>query len=231
VDGVWQTWAARPSINVNLKLDASDAGGYLERMGFPKLMQRGQAKMEGRVGWTGSPQTIDYSTLTGNLSLSAEKGQFLKADPGIAKLLGVLSLQSLVTMDLRDLFREGFSYDTISGTATITKGVMAIQDFRMKGSSAAVNMTGSVDLLRETQNLHMRVVPSVGDGAATIAAFFLANPVLGLGATLLQRLMKDPLGQMFAVEYDVTGTWAEPKVARTKVITPTVADGTERSLQ
>ena len=38
--------------------------------------------------------------------------------------------------------------------------------------------------------------------------------------TLLQRLLKDPLGQIFAVEYDVTGTWDEPKVTRTKVESP-----------
>lgn len=223
MDGVWQTWAARPSVNVNLKLDVSDAGRYLERMGFAKLMQSGRARLEGRVGWAGNPQTVDYPTLTGNLSLSAEKGQFLKADPGIAKLLGVLSLQSLVTLDLRDLFREGFSYDTIGGTGTISKGVLQTQDFRMKGASAAVNMSGTIDLANENQRLHMRVVPSVGDGASTLAGFFLANPLLGLGATLFQRLLKDPLGQIFAVEYDVTGTWDEPKVTRTKVDIPKAA--------
>lgn len=219
-DGVWQTWAARPSVNVNLKLEVSDAGKYLDRMGYPKVMQSGSARMEGKIGWAGNPQAIDYATLTGNLSLSAEKGQFLKADPGIAKLLGLLSLQSLVTLDLRDLFREGFSYDTLGGTASVSKGVMTTQDFRMKGPSAQVSMNGIVDLARETQTLHMRVVPSVGDGASTLAAFFLANPILGIGATLLQRLLKDPLGQIFSVDYDVTGTWTDPKVTRTRVETP-----------
>lgn len=225
LDGVWQTWAARPSVNVNVKLEVSDAGKYLERLGYPKVMQNGSAHLEGKIGWTGSPQSIDYPTLMGNLSLTAEKGQFLKADPGIAKLLGVLSLQSLVTLDLRDLFREGFSYDTLGGTATVTKGVMATQDFRMKGPSAQVNMSGTIDLARETQNLHLRVVPSVGDGASTIAGFFLANPVFGIGATILQRLLKDPLGQIFSVEYDVTGTWNDPKVARTRVEAPKGSGG------
>ncbi len=220
VDGVWQTWAARPSVNANVKLEVTDAGKYLERLGYPKVMLNGTAHLEGKIGWTGSPQSIDYPTLTGNLSLTAEKGQFLKADPGIARLLGVLSLQSLVTLDLRDLFREGFSYDTLGGTATVSKGVMATQDFRMKGPSALVNMSGTIDLARESQNLHLRVVPSVGDSASTIAGFFLANPVFGIGATILQRLLKDPLGQIFSVEYDVTGTWNDPKVARTRVDAP-----------
>ena len=219
-DGVWQSWAARPSISVNVRIEAGDLGKFLERMGHPKVMQSGTGKLEGKIGWAGSPQSPDFATLTGNLALTAGRGQFLKADPGVAKLLGVLSLQSLVTLDLRDLFREGFSYDTISGTAELAKGVMTTTDFFMKGASAQVKMSGAIDLVHETQNLHMRVVPSLGDGASTVASIVLANPILGLGATLLQRLLKDPLGQIFAVEYDVTGTWNEPKVQRTRVDAP-----------
>lgn len=219
-DGIWQSWAARPSINVNLRLETSDLGRYLDRMGYPKIMRSGVAKLEGKVGWVGSPQSPDLPTLTGELRLAVEKGQFLKADPGVAKLLGVLSLQSLVTLDLRDLFREGFSYDTIAATADITKGLMTTKDFFMKGASAQVRMSGSIDLARETQNLHLRVVPSLGDGASTITSVLMANPLLGITATLLQRLLKDPLGQIFAVEYDVTGTWNDPVVARTKVDAP-----------
>ena len=90
----------------------------------------------------------------------------------------------------------------------------------MKGSSAQVRMSGNVDLNRETQALHMRVVPSLGDGASTVTTAILANPILGIGLTVLQRLLKDPLGQVFAVEYDVTGSWDEPKVARTRVDAP-----------
>ena len=220
VDGTWQSWAARPSISVNVKLETKDLGSYLDRMGYPKLMQSGTSKLEGKIGWAGSPQSPDFSTLTGTLKLSAEKGQFLKADPGVAKLLGVLSLQSLVTLDLRDLFREGFAYDSISGTAAITKGVVTTGDFFMKGSAAQVQMSGSIDLARETQNLHLRVVPSLGDGASTITGVILANPIFGIGLTLLQRLLKNPLGQIFAVEYDVTGSWDDPKVTRTRVDAP-----------
>ena len=45
-------------------------------------------------------------------------GQFLKADPGLAKLLGVLSLQSLprrLALDFRDVFSEGFAFDFVRG--------------------------------------------------------------------------------------------------------------------
>ncbi len=212
-------WRAPAAQGGTLSLTGCRFDG-LDRMGYPKIMRSGVAKLEGKVGWVGSPQSPDLPTLTGDLKLFVEKGQFLKADPGVAKLLGVLSLQSLVTMDLRDLFREGFSYDTINGTANVSKGIMTTKDFFMKGASAQVAISGVVDLPHETQNLHLRVVPSLGDGASTITSVLMANPLLGITATLLQRLLKDPLGQIFAVEYDVTGTWNDPVVTRTKVDAP-----------
>ena len=214
-DGYWQSWAARPSTSVNVKLDVSDTGKYLDRMGYPGSMRGGQARLEGKLAWAGSPQEIDYPTLTGNVTLKVEKGQFLKADPGAAKLLGILSLQSLLTFDLRDLFREGFAFDTLSSSAGITKGVLTTKDFDMHGAAARVGMTGDIDLAHETQRLRLRVVPALGDSAATAAMFLLnLSPITGLGALIAQRILKDPLGQIFSLQYTVTGTWSVPKVER-----------------
>ena len=55
-----------------------------------------------------------------------EAGQFLKAEPGAARLLGVLSLQSLprrLALDFRDLFEEGFAFDSVTGDVAIAQGV------------------------------------------------------------------------------------------------------------
>jgi uncharacterized protein (TIGR02099 family) len=217
--GVWQSRAARPSINLNLKLEVSDAGSFLARLGFPGTMRGGLATLEGQVGWSGGPQALDYPTLGGNVSITASKGQFLRAEPGIAKLLGILSLQSWVTLDFREALGEGFRFDSLSSTAKMSRGVLTTEDFNMVGKSARISMAGSVDLAHETQDLRARIVPSVGDSASTVAGLLLANPVTALGAMVAQRLLKDPLGRIFAVEYTVTGSWTEPKVERVRAVT------------
>ena len=33
-------------------------------------------------------------------------------------------------------------------------------------------------------------------------------------AWLAQKILKDPLGQMFAFEYGITGSWSDPKVEK-----------------
>ena len=217
-DGLWQVAGAQQRTNLNLKLDISDVGKYLERVGYPGSMQRGNAKLLGKLAWAGNPQSIDYPSLGGELSLRAEKGQFLKIEPGIGKLLGILSLQALprrVTLDFRDIFSEGFAFDNITGTATVAKGVLHTQDFAMLGPSAQVAMSGDIDLAQETQALKVRVVPSVGDSLSVAGLVLLANPITGVASFLAQRLFKDPLGQVFAFEYAISGNWTDPKVEKT----------------
>lgn len=211
-DGVWRNWTARPSVDVKVKLEVSDVGKYLDRMGYPRTVQRGTAKLEGNVSWAGNPQSIDFPTLTGKLELHADKGQFLKAEPGVAKLLGVLSLQSWVTLDFPRVFGEGFGFDSISSSASIANGVLTTNNFDMRGPSAEVKMSGTTDLVRETQDLHARVIPTLGDSVS--AAAILVNPIWGVPLIFIQRLLKDPLGQIFAVEYHVTGTWTKAHVER-----------------
>jgi uncharacterized protein YhdP len=153
--------------------------------------------------------------MTGNLELHAQEGQFLEVEPGIGKLISLMSLQALprrIVLDFRDVFSKGFQFDRINARAHVDKGVMGIQEFRMRGSAADVQMSGSADLVHETQDLKLRVVPSLGDTASTAVA--IVNPVAGAAALLAQRVLKDPLGRIFAFDYGVTGSWSEPKVEK-----------------
>src|SRR5712664_3329820 len=214
--GVWQGRALQPKVNLkDIKLEIGDVGKYLERMGYPGTVRRGTAQLEGDLSWVGSPQSLDYATLSGNLLLNAENGQFLKAEPGAAKLIGILSLPSLITLDFRELFGRGFAFDTISTRATIANGVLSAKEFHMQGPSAEVTMSGEVDLNRETQNLHVSVKPSVGNSISSIVAV-VVNPIWGLGAFILDKVLKNPLGQVLTFEYRVTGTWTKPEVAPLK---------------
>jgi uncharacterized protein (TIGR02099 family) len=218
-NGLWQPPAppTLPRTSFVFQIEAPDAGKCLARLGHPDAVVGGTAELQGEAEWRGPVYAIHYPTLTGKLSIEATKGQFVKVRPGIGKLLGVLSLQSLprrVTLDFRDVFSEGFAFDSIRGTAQITAGVMRTDDLAMIGPAANVAMKGEVDIARERQDLTVRVVPVIGDSVAAAAGVALLNPIIGAGALLAQRILKDPIGQMFAFEYRITGGWEEPKVER-----------------
>jgi len=216
--GLWRS--GTPSLSaLEFDLQAGDAGGLLNRLGYRDLVKGGSAKLQGSLSWIGTPTAIDYPSLAGQVKLEAHNGRFLEIEPGIGKLIALMSLQSLprrIAFDFRDVFSKGFEFEHISSSGQIAGGVMAVEDFRMSGSSADVSMKGKVDLARETQDLNVRVIPSLGGSAATVIALAV-NPLLAIPAAIAQKILKDPLGQIFAFNYSVTGGWAEPQVERLAV--------------
>jgi uncharacterized protein (TIGR02099 family) len=221
-EGVWQGWQTQPRTQMNVKMEVTDIGKTLTRWGYPAGVRRGTAKIEGGLGWAGSPYDFDYPTLTGQLVVEAANGQFLKLEPGIAKLLGILSLQSLprrITLDFRDVFSEGFAFDSIIGAVKIDRGVATTENFRMQGPSARVVMAGEVDLASETQKLRVRVTPHLSE-SLSIAGALIGGPVAGVAAFLAQKILRDPLEQLITFEYNVTGGWSDPQVAKVERAPP-----------
>ena len=201
---------------LNFKLDIADSGELLARIGMKDVIRRGKGKMEGQVVWFGSPITVDYASMSGAFGINVESGQFLKQDPGLAKLLGVLSLQSLprrLALDFRDVFSEGFAFDFFRGDVVIEQGIAKTNNLQMKGVNAAVLMDGRADIARETQDIRVVVVPEVNAGTASLIATAI-NPAIGLGTFLAQMFLRKPLIEAATQEFHVDGSWADPKITK-----------------
>jgi len=209
--------SSRSQTTLKYQLDLINAGKMLERFGYAHVIVGGKGKLTGEVTWAGSPYSLDVPTLSGKIQLDLQSGQFLKVEPGAAKLLAVLNLQALprrLMLDFRDVFSEGFAFDGITGDALIEKGVLNTDNLKMRSVSATVLLSGTADIAGETQNLHVVVVPEVNAGAASIVYGLAVNPVIGLGTFLAQLFLRAPLMKAFTFEYQVTGPWKEPNVVK-----------------
>jgi uncharacterized protein YhdP len=47
-----------------------------------------------------------------------------------------------------------------------------------------------------------------------VAGALVAGPIAGIAAFIAQKLLKDPINQMAAYEYSLTGTWADPQMVK-----------------
>jgi uncharacterized protein YhdP len=214
--GANQEDEAERSTELDFKLDIKDAGALLERAGLPRTLKAGEGSLSGKLDWRGGPTKPDYPTLNGNLAVDLRHGQILKVDPGVAKLLGVLSLQSLAryaSMDFRDVIGEGLPFEHVTGTAQVQNGIGTTSNFEMVTAPARAEMKGSVDLTHETQDLKVRIVPTISAGAGVIAAAVI-NPLLGLGALVADVALSQSIEHAFARDYAITGSWAKPHVER-----------------
>ncbi len=201
--GAWRA-GGTSRMALKLKLESSDVGKFLERVGYPDRVQGGNATLEGSIAWNGSPLALDYPSLSGELTLTAEKGEFPKINSGLGRVLSLLSLS------FNDAAAKGFPFDAISSSFQVSKGVVVTKDLKIRGSAAEINMSGEINLEKETQNLHVRVVPSMRRGVTALAT--MVNPVVGLGVAIAQGLLKEPVGQILSYEYKVSGNWDDPNV-------------------
>jgi uncharacterized protein (TIGR02099 family) len=220
--GWWRVAGHTQQTTLDADLDVVDAGRYLARFGLPGAVTGAASKVHGQVSWAGGPEAFDYPTLTGAFSIKSGPGQFLQVDPGIGKLLGVLSLQSLtrrLALDFRDLFGEGFAFDEITGDVRIQNGVMKSDNLAIVGPAAHVAISGEADIAHETQQLKVRVQPTLSASLSVGAAvLMIANPIVGAavgaGSWLAQKVLQDPFEQIFSFEYVVSGSWSNPRVER-----------------
>jgi len=202
---------------MNFRLDIQDAGALLSRLGTPGALRSGAGHLEGQIGWNGSPLALHYPSMQGQFQLRLGRGQFLKADPGVAKLLGVLSLQGLprrLLLDFRDVFYEGFAFDSVQGEVQVRQGVASTRNLQIEGVNAVVKMEGSADIAHETQQLKVLILPQLNAGGASVVAGLAINPVVGLTSYLAQWLLSSPLSRASIQEFAIDGTWSEPRVTR-----------------
>ncbi len=210
ISGVWQ--AVPELTRVKLRIDISDAGKILSRSGYPDSLKDGSGSLESNLYWAGAPDSFSYSKLNGAMHLNVGKGRFLKVSEsqvGALKLISVLSLQRL-SLDFTDVFSKGFQFDSITGNAQIVNGLLLTNDMKLTGTGAKVTMTGQVDMNRETQDLKVRILPTIGDNVSLLS--FAAGPVVGVGVLLANKILRDPLDKLVSFEYNVRGSWADPKV-------------------
>jgi uncharacterized protein (TIGR02099 family) len=220
--GVWQYGESLKNQRTDIEVDQTvkNAGGLLTRLGMAGVFQGGEGTLVGRLRWDDSPTNMDYASLSGQFKLKSSKGQFLKADPGVAKLLGVLSLQSIprrFTLDFKDVFSEGFAYDTMEADVVMKEGIASTQNFKMTGPSATVLMDGKLDIESETQNLNVVVLPDLNPaGGSLIYSVIAANPAVGIASLIADFVLKDPLSKIFSFQYQVTGPWVAPVIERVR---------------
>ena len=166
--------------SLDFDVDAKNLEKLLDRFGYGETLRKGSAKINGQLSWQGSPLAFDYPTLSGKFKVDLSDGQFRQLEPGVGRLLGILSLQSLprrITLDFRDIFSQGFAFDSIEGDVVVARGVLDTSNLEISGPAARVLLSGNVNLANETQNLRVKVQPALGDSLAVGA--MLVNPLAG----------------------------------------------------
>lgn len=206
-----------PYVDSDFIVQSKNFGQLLTALGQDNLLINGCGDISGQLNWHGKLTDITEKALSGHIKVALTNGRFGQLDPGAARLLGVISLQSLsrrVRLDFSDLFNKGFAFDNINGEFNATRGIFQANDFQLRGPTADVRMKGNINLIDNTQHLTLQIKPHLSESVALATGLLTWNPYVGVGVLAGEKLLKDPINKILSLNYKVTGSMDNPQVKK-----------------
>ena len=189
-------------------------GDFLQSMEISSSMQGGQTLVEFDAWWPGSPAGFALARLNGEIVFSVVDGNITDASSGAGRLLGLLSIQALprrLSLDFRDVFDSGFSFEEATGTFQMQNGTARTEDLVLKSSAASIFVEGNTNLVEKRYDQLMTIRPGLGNTLPIIGAL-AAGPGGAVAGLALQGMLGDELAEATQVQYSITGDWSEPAI-------------------
>jgi len=218
--GNWRIDGGRQLSTIDLKINKGKMDKLMTLFGYLKSIEDGELSGSLRVSWPGALWDFSPAIAEGKMQIRIENGQLLDVEPGAAgRVLGLTSLHQLprrLSLDFRDLYEEGFSFNTIEGDFTLDGGNAYTNDLTVDGPAARIEISGRVGLAAQDYDELVTVTPYMKTGLS-LAGALAAGPAVGAAVIVAETLLEGklgPLNKLGQKQYSVTGPWADPVIEK-----------------
>lgn len=189
----------------------------LRQMGAGDAVRAVDVEIASDVAWQGGLRADWLEAIVGTASLRLGKGTLPAVEPGAGRVFGLLSLQALprrLTLDFSDVFRQGLSFDAISGDFELRDGNAWTSNLLLRGPTVNIAIVGRTGLVE--RDYDQTAVISTDFGITLpVAGAVVGGPAVGAALYLLSEVLRKPLRAQ--VGYRITGNWDDPEVERVAV--------------
>ena len=199
---------------VSASLTSTDVGATLRRLDFAQGITGDSMGISIDLSWGGGPRADFLDLLDGEVQLRLENGELEEVEPGAGRMLGLFSFVALprrLSLDFRDVFAKGFSYDTIAGSFRVDDGVASTCDMSLEGPSADVGIVGQVNLVTKEYEQGAIISANVGNTLPFVGAV-VGGPPGAAVMLIFSQIFKKPLEEVGQVFYGMSGPWDEPVI-------------------
>lgn len=203
--------------NANTK----NAGLLLKKLGLSSSIAKGEGDVKVNVNWSGEILDFSPEILTGRADFNFKNGSILGVEPGIGKVLGLLSLDSIkrrLRLDFSDVFGKGLAFDKLEGGIQLTPNKAVIEEVVIEGPTANIELFGKSVISDKTLNLKMYVTPKITTGLPVAAAIAAGNPAVGAVFWLFDKAVSSKYSESVQYQYDISGTWNTPSIKSSKEV-------------
>lgn len=198
-------------------LSAGDIARVLSAWNYAPTLSSSRFNAQVGLDWPGSPAWFALSRSSGALAVKAEDGalQSGESSADALRVFGLLNFNALtrrLRLDFSDLFGKGVAYDTFSGEAALTDGLLqTMSPLAMDGPSAKLQLDGTLDLASDRVDMGLLVTLPVTNNLP-LAAIIAGAPQIGGVLFLVDRILGDKVARFASVRYRISGSWMQPTV-------------------
>lgn len=199
---------------VSLVLHSSDPGPLLQELESANAVTQAPLESSLQLEWPGNLQDFSLANATGLVQFEFGPGSLPKLEPGVGRVLGFLNLGALtrrLSLDFRDLYQQGLSFERIAGRIRLGNGRATVQSFEIAAPASQIRVSGYSNLHTRTFDQTVTVEPSIGTSVA-IASAVAGGPAVGAAVYALNRLSGGAIDRFGSFQYRVTGPWSDPVV-------------------
>jgi len=229
---IWNRESNRTTIRSTLT--AEDLGDVLEASGYARSLESESMLTRANVSWPGSPLNFEVLQLKGQVQTGIKTGRFLDVTNGnnalrIFSLLNFTAIAKRMSLNFKDVFGRGISFEKVEADTRLDEGVLRfVQPMRVEGTGGDFKVNGVVDFNEGTLDNEMVVTLPVNKSLPWLGAYLaLANPVVGIGVLVGERILRKPIKELSSAKYKVTGSADNPQLELVSVFDRSMDEGTE----
>ena len=208
----WQYGAQKSELKI--VIHSKRVKDFSRMLDIEKGITGKKAVLNLKANWRGGPSCFDLRSVRGDLDVRYDDGVIKDVEPGIARVLGLLSINSIVrrlSLNLSDVTDKGLAYSIIEGKGKIEKGTLKLKELKLEAPSVRGKVWGRVDLIHKKLDLKADVTPAVGSSLATIGALVGAvNPITAILTFTLLKNIPQINEDLITYQYTVRGDWEKP---------------------
>ena len=217
LNGMWsKDDAGKDNSRFLFEVTSDDFGKLLQDSFEQEGLGGGNGVVSGELAWAGAPWDFILSEAAGGMRVGIKEGQLRQAELGAGRLIGLFNIAAVVrriNLDFKDVFDEGLSFDTMSGSFEVKDGNVNVVGLEIDGLSTNIKMKGRAGLIARDYDQQLEVIIKLREGLPVIGAL-LGGPLAAVGVYLADQLtdITGMIDNAATLEYRITGTWDEPIV-------------------
>ncbi len=214
-------WTLSPKSQIDLKgiIQTKDIHDTLKAGGIDSTMRAATGQIRFDLNWEKDLTDIDLNTVNGDVTVSLRNGYIKGADPGIGRILSLLSVDNILRrlqLDFSDVTKEGLSMDKLTASFRFTHGVMNTDDLILESPAARVELLGQAILTTKVIEGTVKVMPKITGSLPVAAAIAAANPAVGAAVWMADKVLGRTIQEITHYQYQLSGTIDKPKLSSGK---------------